>query len=158
MAAEFRTEWAANGIPAERKGQGGFLLPPNAKVEHPVQAHLGEEELALVNEKASIDHILLNGVDDFVEGHNHRFKNWLVEFEGEIGRSLHPRHGDALARKLLWLQGLRGNDDGAVAFAETSAAIEEDVLVAERGVGGKADGSDVVSFSERGLVQRLDVR
>src|SRR6266851_4604372 len=111
MAAEFRSECAANGIPAKRKGQAGFLLPPNAKVEHPVQAHLGEEKLSLVNEKASIDDILLNGVDDFVEGHNHRFKNWLVEFECEIGRSLHPRHGDALARKLLWLQRLDIRED-----------------------------------------------
>src|SRR5260370_40584584 len=100
MAAEFRPECAAIGIPAKRKGQAGFLLPPNAKVEHPVQAHLGEEKLSLVNEKASIDDILLTGVADFVEGHNHRFKIWLVEFEGETGRRLQAKHGAELTRQL----------------------------------------------------------
>jgi len=37
-------------------------------------------------------------------------------------------------------------------------AIEQNVFVPESGVGGKADGGDVVGFGERGLIQRLDIR
>src|SRR6266851_9825562 len=111
-----------------------------------------------MNEKAGLDQLLLNGVDDLVEGHHYGFKIRLVKFEGEIGGGLQPRHGDALAHKLRWLKRLGGNDDRAIALAETGAAIEQDVLVAEGGVGGKTDGGDVVGFRERGIVQRLDVR
>src|SRR5260370_7480850 len=111
-----------------------------------------------MNEKAGLDPFLLNGVDDFVEGHHHGFKIRLVKFEGEVGGGLQPRHGDALAPKLRWLKRLGGNDDRAIALAETGAAIEQDVLVAEGGVGGKTDGGDVVGFGESSLVQRLDIR
>ena len=110
-----------------------------------------------MNEQASLDHFLLNGFDDFLKGQNHRFKICLVEFEGEIGRGLQAGHGDALASKLRWLQGLGGNDDGAVAFSEAGAATEQDVLVAESGVSGKANGGDVICFGEGCLVQGLDV-
>src|SRR5712692_3202355 len=111
-----------------------------------------------MNEKAGLDPFLLNGVYDFVEGHYHGFKIRLVKFEGEIGGGLQPRHRDALACKLSWFKRLGGNDDRAIALAETGAAIEQDVLVAEGGVGGKTDGGDVVGFGESSLVQRLDIR
>jgi len=39
-----------------------------------VQPHLGEEELSFMNEEAGFDHLLLNSVDDFVEGHHNGFK------------------------------------------------------------------------------------
>src|ERR1700674_1642641 len=103
-----------------------------------------------MNEKTSLDYILLNGVHDFVEGHYHGFKIRLIEFEREIRGGLQPGHGDALAGKFGRLKGLGGNDDGAVAFAEAGAAVEQDVFVAKRWVGGKADGGHVVCFSERG--------
>src|SRR5260370_29392487 len=147
LPAEFLPQRAAHGIPAQREGQASLFLPPDTEVEYPVESHLGEEELPFVNEQASLDHILVNGVDDFVEGHHHGFKVRLVEFEGEIGRGFQARYRNALARKLSRLKGLGGNDDGAVALTETGATIEQDVFVAESGIGSKADGGDVVRFS-----------
>src|SRR5260370_720062 len=82
----------------------------------------------------------------------------VVRLERQIGGGLQPRHGDWFARQFSWLKGLGGNDDGAVAFAKTGAAIEEDVLIAERGISGKADGGNVVSFRESRFVQRLNIR
>src|SRR5260370_39191053 len=111
-----------------------------------------------MNEKAGLDPFLLNGVDDFVEGHHHGFKIRLVKFEGEIGGGLQPRHGDALAHKLKWLKRLGGNDDRAIALAETGAAIEQDVLVAEGGVGGKTNGGGGLGFGGDSLGQRLEYR
>ena len=46
----------------------------------------------------------------------------------------------------LALHGLVGDDDRAVAFAEAGAAIEQDVFFAQVGVGGEADGRDVVGL------------
>src|SRR6202040_4462710 len=85
LAAEFRPQCAAHRVATKGEGQASLLLPPYAKIEHPVQPHLREEGLPFVNEKASSDHLLLNSVDDFVEGHNHGFKIRFVEFESEIG-------------------------------------------------------------------------
>ncbi len=55
------------------------------------------------------------------------------------------------------LHGLGGDDDGAVALAETGAAVQQDVFVADGGVGGEADGGDVVGFAEGRFVQSLNV-
>ncbi len=153
-----RTEGATHGVAPERKRQPRLLLPPNAQVDHFVQPLGREEELSLVDEQARVDEIILNGVNDLVEGHNHRLKVRLEEFEGEIGRSLQAGNTDALAHKVLCFQRLGGNDNGAVTFAKAGAAIKQDVLVAKSRISSKADGRDVISLSKRGLVQRLDVR
>ena len=52
---------------------------------------------------------------------------------------------------------MAGDDNRAVAFAETRAAIHQHVLVGDEGVGEKADGRDVVDFFLGGLVQRFDI-
>src|SRR6266436_653947 len=87
-ATQLRAQCAANGVPSQRQRQTGLLLPPDAKIDHLVQALGWEKKLSLMNEKSSFDEIVLNGVDDFVEGHHHGFKLRLVQFECEIGRGL----------------------------------------------------------------------
>jgi len=48
------------------------------------------EELSFMNEKAGLDHLLLNGVDDFCRRASQRVKIQLVEFEGEIAEVFSP--------------------------------------------------------------------
>ena len=119
----------------------------NAEIHDAMQAHLGEEELALMNQEAGFDEIVLHGVNDIVEGHDDGLEIGLIKFKCEEGGGFHSGNADALAGELGGLQGLGGDDDRAVAFAEAGAAIEQDVLIPERGVGGEADGGDVVGFA-----------
>src|SRR5216117_71211 len=71
---------------------------------------------------------------------------------------LKTRNGNALSGKLGGLQGFGRNYNRTVAFAETGAAIQEDVFVTKGRIGCKTDGRDVVRFAQRSLVQRLDIR
>src|SRR5450432_1068180 len=99
-----------------------------------MKAELWKEELTFMNEQAGFDGFGLHGVENFIEGHDHGFEVRLEKFKSEIGAGLQTGDGDALTGQLFFAQGLGGNDDGAVIFAEAGAAIEEDVLVAERRV------------------------
>ncbi len=79
------------------------------------------------------------------------------EFEREVRGRLQPRDADAFAGQIFFFHVVCGDDDGAVAFAEAGAAIEENVFIAERRVSREADGGDIVGFGERGFVQGLNV-
>src|SRR5208283_174486 len=120
-------------------------------------AKLREEKLSFMNEQTGFDNVVFHGFDDFVEGQNDRFKIRLKELQREISGSFQTGHANAQALELLCLQSFCGDNDGAVAFAEAGASIEEDVGVAQRRIGGEAEGGDVVGLRERGFVQRLDI-
>src|SRR5262249_11757930 len=91
------------------------------------------------------------------ERHHDRFKLRLVELQGEISGSFQSRNRDAFALDVLFFHGLGGDDDGAIAFAETGAAVKEYVFVANGGIRGEADGGDVVRFRDCSFVQSLNV-
>ena len=150
-------ERAADGVAAERQRQLRGLLPPLAEVHHLVQAERGEQQLAFVDEQAGVDAARLYGVDDLVEGNHDGFELRLEKAQGQIGRSAQAGHGDAAAGEFAALHGLAGDDDRAVAVAEAGAAIEQDVFLVQEGVGGKADGRDVVGLLVGGAVERFDV-
>ncbi len=70
LAPELWSKHASNRIPTEWKRQSRLFLPPDAKINHAVQSFLRKEKLTLMNEQAGFDKIVLNGVDDLVEGHD----------------------------------------------------------------------------------------
>src|SRR5690349_1590673 len=107
-AAERRTQGLANGIATQGKRQTSLLLPPDAEVDDLVEAELGEEELALVDEQAGVNKLFLHGVENFVEGHDHGLKVRLKKLEGEVSGGLKAGHGDALAADLVFFYGFRG--------------------------------------------------
>ena len=156
-AAKRDSERLANGVAAERERESGLLLPPDAEIQNFVKTELGKQELALVDKKAGFDDIFLHGFEDFVERHDHGFKVRLEKLESEVRGSFEAGNGDALALEVIFLERPGGNDDGAVAFAEAGAAIEKQVLVANGGIGGEADGGDVVGLCEGGFVEGLDI-
>src|SRR5262249_15023291 len=134
------------------------FLPPDAKIDHPVQPPFREEELTFMNEQPGIRKIVLNAVDDFVEGHDDCFKCRLEQFQREVSGSLEAGNRDAFARGVLGVQRVCRDDDGSVAFTKACTTIEQHVFVSERRICGKTDGGYVVGLGERCLVERLNIR
>jgi hypothetical protein len=112
-----------------------------------VQSSFRIKELSFVNDEPRIDQVVLNPVDNFVEGHDHGLEAAFIELKGEIRGSFQARNSDAFTCEFLRFQALHTNDDRAVAFAEAGAAIEENILFSERWISSKANGRDVVRFS-----------
>ena len=111
-----------------------------------------------MNQQACFHFLCLDGLHDLVERHRHRFDIWLKEFESEIGGRSRACDGDFLSGQPIFLDRVRRDHDRAVAFAETCATIEQNVLVGDKCVAVKAHRCNVVGFLERGVVQRLNVR
>src|ERR1051325_10883806 len=158
LASDVWPKGAPNGIATQRKRQSSLLLPPNTKIDHLVQTLFREEKLSFVDEQASFDKIVLDGINDLVKRHHYGLKVRLEEFQGEIRGSLQARNSNALAPEVLGIHGFGRNDDGTVAFTETGAAIEENIFVAKPGVCSKTNRRNVIRFSERRFVERLNVR
>ena len=49
------TERAADGVAAERQGQAGLLMPPDAEIKDLLEAVAGVGELAFVDDEAGIE-------------------------------------------------------------------------------------------------------
>src|SRR5215469_18961819 len=122
-----------------------------------MQPFFREEKLALVNEQARFDKVVLNRVNDLVEGHNYRFKIWLEKFQREIRGGFQSGNAYSLADKILGLHRFCRDDDWPVAFSKSRAAIEKDILVAQARISGEADGCDIVCFQKGRFVERLNV-
>ena len=96
--------------------------------------------------------------DDAIEGDGDGLDGGIEDFEREIGGGEGAGDGDLDAAEVFRVEGLGGDDHGAVALADAAAAAHQRVVVLEVGIGVEADGGDVVKGFVAGAdVEGLDV-
>src|SRR5512136_486111 len=112
-----------------RERSSAFALPPVAKVKHGVAAGASVSELPLVNDQAGVYRMLLNRLQDLVEGRHYGLYVRLEQLQRQVGCGHLPGHRDPLALQLLGRQGMGSHHQRAVAVADARSTSHQYVLI-----------------------------
>jgi hypothetical protein len=99
-------ERAADGVAAQRQHQAGGFAPPDAEVEHLVEAAGGVGELALVDDEAGVEVAGQNLGNDLVEGDGDGLEAGIEDLERQIGGGQGAGNGDLDAAQVGGCSGL----------------------------------------------------